>query len=251
MFTTALIDDERLALTRLRRLIADHSHVFDIVGEASNGEEGLALLETKRPALIFLDIEMPGINGFEMLKRSTHLPLVIFATAYDRFAIQAFEENSLDYLLKPIEPERLQRTVDKLQRLQQQPEAPALTQSLLRDLLTQMQAPAPAHTVAVKIGDRVLLIRPEEIAYFEADEKYTFLHTRDGRKHLTDYTLSELAQRLPAFARVSRSALINRDCLREIVRGFSGKYTLVLNDDAASKIASGQKYHDAIRALMR
>lgn len=253
-FRTLLIDDERLALTRLRRLLADHPDTFEVIGEAMNGFEGAEKVHALRPEVVFLDIEMPGMNGFEMLRTLAYMPKVVFATAYDQFAIRAFEENSLDYLLKPIEPERLVLTVKRLHQLRES-SASALTQDVLQQMMAslQRQTAAPSlQTVSVRIGDRILLIRAEEIAWFEAEDKYTFLHTADGKRHLTDYSLAELEQRLSAaFIRVSRSALVNRLHIKELVRGFSGKYTLVLNDAPASKIVSGQKYTDALRELMR
>lgn len=253
-FRTLLIDDERLALSRLARLLADHPETFAIEGEAVNGFQGIEMIHALRPDLIFLDIEMPGMNGFEMLHQLSYLPRVIFATAYDQFAIRAFEENSLDYLLKPIEPERLALTVKRLQSLRETADL-ALTPTVLQQMLASLHkqaVPDALRTVAVRTGDRILLIRAEDIAWFEAEDKYTFLHTADGKRHLTDYSLTELAQRLPAhFLRVSRSALVNRLFVRELVRGFSGKYTLVLTDAAGSKVVSGQKYGEAVRELMQ
>ena len=115
MFKTLLIDDEKLAISRLERLLSKYENTFEIIGRASNGAEGLSMVETLCPDLIFLDIEMPVMTGFEMLSHLTFVPLVVFATAYDEYAIKAFEENSIDYLLKPIETERLDKTVQKLQ----------------------------------------------------------------------------------------------------------------------------------------
>jgi len=115
-FTTILIDDEPIARTRLRRLLSDYGELFQIIAEAKNGEEGLELIQRLRPDLIFLDIQMPGKTGFEMLNELDEFPIVIFCTAYEEFALQAFNTMAMDYLVKPVEPERLQLTVDKLKR---------------------------------------------------------------------------------------------------------------------------------------
>lgn len=115
---TLLIDDEQLALNRLRRLLGPYDDTIEIIGEAGNGLDGLQAIETLEPELLFLDIEMPGLNGFEMLARLPYLPLVVFATAYDQYAVRAFEENSIDYLLKPIEPDRLEKTIDRIRKRQ-------------------------------------------------------------------------------------------------------------------------------------
>src|SRR5687767_11348444 len=115
--TGIIIDDEPLAVKRLRRLMENHAGDVVIVEVAGNGEEGLHIIERLRPDVIFLDIEMPVMNGFEMLKRLTYMPRIIFTTAFEEYAIRAFEENSIDYLLKPVEPDRLAKAIDKLKRL--------------------------------------------------------------------------------------------------------------------------------------
>ncbi|WP_310587864.1 LytR/AlgR family response regulator transcription factor [Emticicia agri] len=116
MFKTILIDDEPLAISRLKRLLSHYSAVISIIDEAHNGQEGLEKIEAQKPDLIFLDIEMPLMTGFEMLANLSYMPKVIFSTAYDQYAIRAFEENSVDYLLKPIEAERLEKTIEKLKK---------------------------------------------------------------------------------------------------------------------------------------
>jgi two-component system LytT family response regulator len=111
---TIIIDDEAIGLKRLKKLLTNYP-LFDVVAEATNGREGLELIESLKPDIIFLDIEMPVMNGFDMLRLVMHHPKVVFTTAYDQYAMKAFEENSIDYLLKPIEKERLDLTVSKLQ----------------------------------------------------------------------------------------------------------------------------------------
>ena len=111
---TLIIDDERLARQRLVRILKPYKHI-DIIGEAANGRDGLEKIEELKPDLIFLDIEMPVFNGFEMLRQLKHQPKVVFTTAYDQYAIKAFEEDSIDYLLKPVEANRIEKTIEKLQ----------------------------------------------------------------------------------------------------------------------------------------
>jgi len=122
-FTCIIIDDEELARQRLIRLITPYN-IFEIVAQASNGQEGLKLVEAYQPDVIFLDVEMPVMNGFEMLSKLKKQPKVIFTTAYDQYAIKAFEENSLDYLLKPVEKDRLDKCVVKLQEMHKPMEMP-------------------------------------------------------------------------------------------------------------------------------
>ena len=191
---TILIDDEPLAVSRLRRLLTAHAGTIAIIGEASNGAEGLMLIEAERPDLIFLDIEMPLLNGFEMLSRLTTMPMVVFATAFDQYAIRAFEENSIDYLLKPIETDRLARSIQKIRTLAErnetaQPTINPMTQQMMR-FLAQMQPKKEIYSISVKTGDKIVLIPLSDIAYFEAEDKYVFLATMDGQKFLTSYTLT-------------------------------------------------------------
>jgi two-component system LytT family response regulator len=250
---TILLDDEPLALNRLRRLLAKHPDTFSVIGEASNGAEGLTLLETLQPDLIFLDIEMPLLNGFEMLSRLTVMPLVVFATAFDQYAIRAFEENSVDYLLKPIEAERLARTVQKIQALVERSEhtqTTISTENVMR-LLAQMQPKKEIYSISVKTGDKIRLIPLSDIAYFEAEDKYVFLSTLDGQKFLTNYTLTMLAERLPdTFVRVSRSIMINRHKISEVHKHFDGKFQLIMTDKKGTRLTTGSTYGDTVRQLL-
>lgn len=240
---TLIIDDEQLARQRLKRLLKPFEE-FDIIGEAINGANGLEQIETLKPELIFLDIEMPVLNGFEMLSRLQHQPKVVFTTAYDQYAIKAFEEDSIDYLLKPIEAERLAKTVKKLQQGMQQP-APALP---LETLMQQLFVKKELKTLTVKIGDKILLIKLSDIVYIEAEDKYVFLHTTDGRKHLTDFTITALEEKLPeAFIRIHRSTIINTEHIKEIRKGFNGALVFVMDNTVGSKLTSSRSNGDMLR----
>lgn len=238
-----IIDDEPLARLRLKQLLAPFG-VFDIVAEAANGQEGLELTEQLKPELIFLDIEMPLLNGFEMLSRLTHQPKVIFTTAYDQYAIKAFEENSVDYLLKPIEQSRLQKTVLKLQNNSIQP----TDLQPLQDLINQLKPKKELKTLTVKIGDKILLIRLEDICHIEAEEKYVFLRTNDGCSHLTDFTLASLEGKLPEnFVRIHRGSIINADKVKEIRKSFNGALVFIMADKNSSRISSSRSYSEVLR----
>lgn len=255
--TTLLIDDEPLAINRLRRLLDKHRDVFTIIGDAANGADGLSIIETSQPDLIFLDIEMPLLNGFEMLSRVSTMPLVVFATAFDQYAVRAFEENSVDYLLKPIEAERLARTAQKIQALADrssttsEPAAlPMAAENVMR-LLAQMQPKKEIYSISVKMGDKIRLIPLSDIVYFEAEDKYVFLITMDGQKFLTSYTLTTLSDKLPdTFVRISRSAMINRLKISEAHKHFDGKFQLVMSDKKATRLTTGTTYGDTVRQLL-
>lgn len=248
-FKTILIDDEPLALSRLQRLLGNFPNDFEVVGLARNGLEGLNLIESNKPDVIFLDIEMPVLNGFEMLSKLTDMPFVVFATAFEEYAIRAFEENSIDYLLKPIEQERLEITVQKLRNFIPNKGNPLDTNQLLQ-LIEQLKPKKMLHSISVKIGDKFLLVLLEEIAYFEAEDKYVYFYTLDGKKYLLDYSLTTLEEKLPTqFVRVSRGVIINSKQLLEIQKFFNAKFVLVLNDKTKTKITSGSSYAEKVRAL--
>jgi two-component system LytT family response regulator len=252
-FRTLLIDDEPLATARLRRLLSKFEATFEIIGEPANGAEGLLMVEQLKPELIFLDIEMPLMTGFEMLSHLTFVPMIIFVTAYDQYAIRAFEENSIDYLLKPVETERLEKTVEKLKKLSatsQEKNTPNPFNQNLLQLIDQLKPKKELHAISVKFADKILLIPLEEISFFEAEDKYVFLANKDGQKYLTSYTISILEEKLPDyFVRISRSGIVNSRHIKEIQKHFDGKYIIALNDKKSSKLTSGQSFAENIRQL--
>lgn len=242
MWKTIIIDDEQLARQRIKRLLKEYDEV-EIIAEAENGAEGLALIEQHKPDLIFLDIEMPVLNGFEMLAKLTHQPKVVFTTAYDQYAIKAFEEGSIDYLLKPIELERLDKTIKKLKQTNLAP-----AQVPIEELIRQINGKKALKTLTVKIGDKILLIKLSDIVHIQAEDKYVFLHTVDGKKHLTDFTLSNLEEKLPdEFLRIHRSDIINTEFIKEIRKGFNGALIFVLNNQAETRVTSSRSNSEALR----
>jgi two-component system LytT family response regulator len=249
-YTTILIDDEKLAVKRLARMLDAYTDTITIVGEAYNGQEGQKRIDELKPDLIFLDIEMPLLNGFEMLAQLHYMPVVVFVTAFEAYAIRAFEENSIDYLLKPVEKERLQVTIEKLKKLRSDNKTIDYNQQLFQ-VIEQLKPRKELISIPVKIGERILLIRLEEIVYFEAEDKYVYLHTHEDKKYLIDYSLSALEEKLPPFfIRASRSIIVNQRCIKEIQKYFSGRYVLLLTNKTQTKITSGLSYADRIRALM-
>ncbi|UKJ07872.1 LytR/AlgR family response regulator transcription factor [Solitalea lacus] len=248
-FKTIIIDDEPLARNRLKRLLASFPNLFLIEAEAANGEEGLQLIEELQPNLIFLDIEMPLLNGFEMLSKLSYIPLVVFTTAFDQYAIKAFEENSIDYLLKPIELERLERTVAKLQKFT--PQTVHNNTSSLTALIERLQPKKELKSIPVKIGDKILLIKTTDISHIEAGDKYVSLKTLKGDAYLTDYTLAVLENKLPDnFTRIHRSCIINTENLKEIRKGFNGSLFAIMNDLEGSKITTSRSYTDNLKRFL-
>ncbi|MBN8676001.1 MAG: response regulator transcription factor [Chitinophagales bacterium] len=247
LFKAIVIDDEPAARRLMRSLLEEYAQVVTVVAEAGNGREAISKIEELRPDLIFLDIQMPDLTGFEVLERLTHKPNVIFTTAYEQYAIKAFENFSIDYLLKPIKEERLQQSIDKLKqfgRLNQ-----TLDINSLQDIIRQLQAPQKATALPIKTGDRITLLRYENIAYLEAQDKYVYVFTTDGQKHLTDQSLTTLSEKLPPqFYRIQKSYIINKDKIKEMHRHFNSRYLFIMDDKAGTRLTSGRTYHDEIRS---
>lgn len=247
LFKAIVIDDEPAARRLMKSLLEEHAQVVTVVAEAGNGREAITKIEELRPDLIFLDIQMPDLTGFEVLERLTHKPNVIFTTAYEQYAIKAFENFSIDYLLKPIKEERLQQSIDKLKqfgRLNQ-----TLDINSLQDIIRQLQAPQKATALPIKTGDRITLLRYENIAYLEAQDKYVYVFTTDGQKHLTDQSLTTLSEKLPPqFYRIQKSYIINKDKIKEMHRHFNSRYLFIMDDKAGTRLTSGRTYHDEIRS---
>lgn len=250
-YRVILTDDESLARERLKRLLAAYNWI-EIIDEARNGEEAAEKINQQKPDLVFLDIQMPLANGFEMLKKLTHLPLIIFVTAYEEYAIKAFEENSIDYLLKPVEAERLEKALQKLQRLGTVKESVSEEQTQLLQLLTQLKPKKEITTIPVQVGERISLIALSEIAYFEADGKYVYLINKDSKKHLVDFTLTVLEEKLPDyFLRVHKSFIVNQNAILHFEKYFRGCFILHMNDKQNSKITTGRSYSEEVKDLLK
>ncbi|WP_337044683.1 LytR/AlgR family response regulator transcription factor [Emticicia sp. 17c] len=241
---TVIIEDEELAIKGLLKLLNDYNHFFEVMAIARNGQEAVEIVEYHKPDVIFLDIEMPVFNGFEVLKKLKNMPLIIFTTAYDAFAVKAFEENSVDYLLKPIEKQRFDLTVERLKQRNTEKSAEFDIQQFSA-LFHTLSAKQGIHSLTVKSADKFLFISISEIAYFIAEERYVFLNTLDGKKYITNYTIHNLEEILPKeFIRISRSTIINSKHILEAQRFFTGNYVIFLKDTKRSKIETGRKYVD-------
>ena len=246
-FKAIVIDDEPAARRLMKNLLQEYGELVEVIAEAGNGTDAIKKIEELKPDLIFLDIQMPDLTGFEVLDQLNHRPNIIFTTAYEQYAIKAFENFSIDYLLKPIKEERLKMSIEKLQQFGRL--NPAINIGGLQDIIRQLQAPQKATALPIKTGDRIILLRFENIAYLEAQDKYVFIYTLDGNKHLTDQSLAGLIEKLPSqFYRVQKSYIINKERIKEMHRHFNSRYLFIMGDKPGSRITSGRTYHDAIRA---
>jgi two-component system, LytTR family, response regulator len=221
-----LVDDETLALERLSRMLAATGRV-EVVGSNTDPVAAIDEIRRARPDVLFLDIQMPGVSGFELLAELREQPWVIFTTAYDRYALDAFRVNSIDYLLKPIEPEHLERALAKAERLCRQQERPtADVRALLEQISASIQfAKSPwLERIASRSGDKVEPIDLHQVTHFFSEGKLTFAATPQ-RNHVVDAAIAELEQKLDPkrFIRIHRSTILNLDYLLELRAMFGGR----------------------------
>lgn len=214
-----IIDDERLARKELLNLLARHPHV-EVVGEAANADEAEAMITEKRPDVIFLDINMPGASGFDLLERLERAPQVVFVTAYDEHALKAFEVNALDYLVKPIDPERLDAAIGRLQV------ADTIT-GAQRGLLREDDQ------IFLKDGEKCWFVTLKDVRYFESEGNYVRVRFND-QKPLVLRSLNKLEERLDeqVFFRANRKHIINLRWVESIEPWFSGGLLVKLRHQA-------------------
>lgn len=241
---TLIVDDEKPARERLRRLLGKYDGRFEIIDEAADSFDAGKKIEMLMPELVFLDIQMPGPNVFEMLTGLDHKPAIVFCTAYDSYAMEAFNTFSVDYLLKPVEKERLDLTLKKLERLNSSA-LPELYRTIENMVI---QKPVPV-TITHKLGNKIIPVKLEEVVYFEANDKYVNFFNTAGTTYFTDQTLTFLSQKLPEkFIRISKSEIVNSDYILEIQKYFRGRFVFVMNDKSRTKLISGQTYSEEIKA---
>ena len=240
-----LIDDEPLALKRLARLLEATGRV-ETVGRATDPERGLKQVAGAEIDVLFLDIHMPGLTGFEVLERLPPGPLVVFTTAYDQHAVQAFEANAFDYLLKPIEPARLDRTLDRVTSRRDTGRDGEIRVALER-LARHLRGGEFLERLASRVGDRVQILSVAQVTHVVARDRATFAATVAG-EHILDVTIAELERKLdPAkFFRIHRGTLVNLAWLGELHADFGGRLLIRLRDDRRTELVVAR---DRVRPL--
>ncbi len=234
MLRCILVDDEQLARERFRALLAKAEADVEIVGEAENGKQAVPMIYELKPDLVFLDIQMPGLTGFEVLDLlAAPRPYIVFVTAYDDYALKAFEVHALDYLTKPVKLERLVRTLDYLNDLHAREQHHEKIESL-----RESRTAEPLSRLTVHIGQRLRVVGLNEIKRIEAEDKLVYVYLADG-KFRTDFTLDELEARLSPkeFVRIHRAHLVRLDAVRELVPWFNGTYCVRLDDGVQLPVA--------------
>jgi two-component system LytT family response regulator len=236
-----LVDDEALALKRLQRMLAPGKRV-QIVGTSTDPVEAVPAILEAKPDLLFLDIEMPGMTGFEMLAHLQPQPWVVFTTAYDRYALEAFGVNSVDYLLKPIEAAQLDRALDKIERLRGNGASPDVT-----ELIRRLAPPSYPDRIASKVGEKIEFVDLDQVTHFFASDKLTFAAT-PAKNFAVDYTIQELEQKLDPgrFVRVHRATLVNVAHVQELHSWFAGGLMVRLKDPKHTELKVSR---DRVRVL--
>ena len=245
-----IVDDEPLARERLAQLLREEPAI-ELVGECADGREALAAIQSHTPDLVFLDVQMPELDGFGVVAGlpRDRLPAIIFVTAYDQFAVRAFEVNAMDYLLKPFDRERFQialrRAVDQLQR--RQPDE--ITEKLAKLMADLKPESTPAERLAIKAQGRVILVRVEDIDWVEAADNYVHIHA-GGESHLHRETMAALERRLPAkqFLRISRSTIVNVERIKELQPMFHGDYVVILRN--GTRLSLSRSHRDRLTQLL-
>lgn len=253
-----IVDDERPARDRLKRLLAEHAD-FTLVGEAASVLSAVELIDRERPDLVFLDVQIPEGDGFEVLRRVRHVPHVIFTTAHDRYAVEAFEVKSLDYLLKPFHRQRFAAAIERAREALRKPAEPS---EEVRRLLEEIRAglPRPESSsggvavtplapvrIPARRGSKILLLDPQDVLWFEAEETVVHARTLEGSS-LVDRTLQELEDLLtPSYFRTHRRYLVNLSRIGEILPGEAGTYRIVMRDPDRTPLPLSRRQAQRLR----
>jgi two-component system LytT family response regulator len=249
---TLIVDDEPLARRGIRQLLESEID-FEIVGEAGNGREAISAVEKHSPDLVFLDIQMPLLDGFSFLEKmgAVNLPEIVFVTAYDEHAVRAFEAGAIDYVLKPTDPERFRKTLNRVRSRILSPENKFL-ENKLADLLKDLKPAAEKYLerIPVKQNERIRFLNVAEIDWISSQGNYIEIHS-GGEKFLIRETMESIENRLnpKQFLRIRRSAIVRIEQIKELHALFAGEFEVVLKNGA--KLASSRRYRKNLDALLK
>ncbi|HEX8255696.1 MAG TPA: LytTR family DNA-binding domain-containing protein [Thermoanaerobaculia bacterium] len=242
-----VVDDEPLARKRMRSLLRDYEDVT-VEGEAADGAEAIRTIAELRPDVVFLDVQMPELDGFEVVRRlePEQRPLIVFVTAFEQYALDAFRASAVQYLLKPVDRDELHNAIVRIRRLV----GTSASDAALNDLLLQLQKPREfLQRVVINVKGRTLLFRVDQIDWFEAAGNYVRLHV--GReRYLLRETMSGLEEKLDPqqFVRIHRSSIVNLERVREMQPTSHGEYSVTLTDD--TRLTLSRVYRDRIKPLL-
>ncbi len=237
MIRAYLVDDEPLALNRLSRLLTQTGRV-EVVGSSCDPVEAVEQVRAQAIDVLFSDIQMPGLSGFQMLSKLESPPFVVFTTAYSEYALQAFEVNSIDYLVKPVDEKHLERALNKLERIRSgaepRPELELLLQRLAATLPKAKEHPS---RLPSRIGDKIEFVEVARVTHFYASDKLTYAAT-PKKDYVIDRTISELEETLEAerFIRIHRSTIVNLEYVKELHSWFADRLMVRLNDGKGTEL---------------
>jgi len=246
-----LVDDEPLALARLQRLL-ERSDRVEVVGSTTEPEKAVAFLTASPPDICFLDIQMPRLDGFDVLAKLPRQPIVIFTTAYDQYALKAFAVNSVDYLLKPVDSESLERALNKVEALRNAgPVSQADLQALLKQLTDSLREAKPNYLerIASRLGDRLWFLDMDRVTHFYAEDKLTYA-VSEGKAYCVDHPITELEKRLDPkkFIRVHRSTVVNLAWIKEVTSLPGGSLNIRLKDSRNTDLTVARDRARAFKA---
>ncbi|MBN1309405.1 MAG: response regulator transcription factor [Chitinispirillaceae bacterium] len=237
--SAVIVEDEEPSRKRLKRLLSSFSDTIEIVGEAEDGLKAVELITNLRPRLLFLDIQLPGIDGLRVLEKIPYQPAVIFTSAYDKYALEAFQAIAIDYLLKPIDAAVLEKAINKLKKVgfRQEP----LSEKI--EYLLQVTQSTPKNRIPLRVGDRIDLVNPGDVIYFQSEKKYTKVKTV-AKEYLIDTTLADLERKLNPrqFVRIHRSAIVNIEWVTGLHKWFGGRLKVRLRDHPETELIASRSY---------
>jgi two-component system LytT family response regulator len=234
-----IVDDEPLARTLVRRMIGNHPDI-EVLGECENGLQAISRIESEQPDLVFLDVQMPEVDGFAVIESldAETLPHIIFVTAYDQYAVKAFDVHALDYLLKPLDQERFDAALDRALKQIRKENRVSLNERVLALVAGKTPQTEYLSRFIIKSAGRVFLLRSDEIDWIEAEGNYVALHT-GSQRHLLRAAIGTLETRLDPknFRRIHRSTIVNIDRIKELHQWLRGDYSVVLKDGTELRLS--------------
>ena len=245
MMRTIIVDDEAPARLKVKQYLKDNPDI-EIVGEADNGADAVKEINKKKPDLVILDIQMPEMDGFDVLNALADRPLIIFATAYDQYAIKAFEVNSVDYLLKPFSKNRLKEALERAKSYVKKD-----FETKIEDLLKVVEKEKQYLTrISVRKGKRIIVLDVQDIVWIGAEETLNFVYTKENQ-YLINSTLAELEEKLDPtlFFRIHRSSMINLNYISEIVPWFAGQYKIVMKNKEKTELTLSRRRVRALKEI--
>ena len=252
-----IVDDEPLARRGIRQLLETEKD-FEIAGEATNGREAISLNHKLTPDLVFLDIQMPLLDGFSFVEKmgAQNLPEIVFVTAYDEHAIRAFEINALDYLLKPIDPERFVKTLNRVREQMKETQTKGIDRKLstllqsLESVKSNGEQPTYLERITIKKAEHITFVDVDEIDWISSEGNYVKLHAKN-KTHLFRETMDGIERKLDPqkFLRLRRSTIVQIEQIKELHPLFNGEYVVILKD--GTKLSSSRRYRQNLNLLLK